>query len=420
MSALRVASEYFRLRRAQRLNAAAMRQLRDRKLRRIVRHAYETVPFYREHFRQANVTPDLIQSLDDLPRLPVVTARHLQAAGIESVTSSSFSRDELISHRTTGSTGRPLTIRWDPRWSAIQKALFLRALFAAGYLLGDKAMILTEDIESRSTPNWLRWRYVNYDAPPGALVADFNAFRPVVLYGWVTPLRRLALHIRASGPPIHRPRAIITTAEALDGETRRLFADVFGADVFEIYGLTEMGTVASECIRHNGLHLSDETIIAEFPDIGTGGDISRLILTNLDLKAMPFIRYETGDIVRLDRSEPCGCDRRSPRIAAIEGRVVDCVRSHDGRSILPYDFTWEIKQIDGIERYRIIQNDLQNFTVCYEGAPDSAGAREARIIEVIRKLVGGDARVEVRRMDNLDPPPGQKFRIVESRLATSR
>jgi hypothetical protein len=66
-----------------------------------------------------------------------------------------------------------------------------------------------------------------------------------------------------------------------------------------------------------------------------------------------------------------------------------------------------------------VQNDLQDFTVHYEGAAEMAGAREELIGEAVRRLVGADAQVEVRRSDNLDPPPGQKFRIIESRLAAS-
>ena len=419
MSSLRVASEYFRLRRAQRLDAIAMRQLRDRKLRRIVRHAYETVPFYREHFRRAKVSLDLIRSLDDLPRLPIVTRRDMQAAGLDATTSTVFSGEGLIVKRTTGSTGRPLTIRWDRRWAAVQRALFLRALFAAGYRLGDKVIVLTDDPQSRSVPAWLRWRYLGYGAALDRMLAELEAFRPAIIYGWVTPLRRLALEARANRVG-HKPKAVVTTAEALDQATRRLFRAAFGAEAYEIYGSTEMGTVAAECRNHNGLHLSEETVVAETPDFEQGVGASRLILTNLDLAATPFIRYETGDIVEALTPDRCACGMTAPRFAAVQGRAVDCVRLPNGRSLLPYDFTLAMERIGGVERYRIVQNDLQDFTVYYEGVADSAEVREERIGEAIRKLVGGDARMEVRRMENLDPPPGQKFRIVESRMATSR
>lgn len=419
MSSLRVVREYYRLRRSQRLDAAAIRRLRERKLRRIVRHAYENVPFYREQFERASVTPDMIRRLEDLPLLPIITRRDFQAAGVDATTSSAFSADELTDKRTSGSTGRPLTIRWDRRWAAIQKALFLRALFAAGYRLGDRIVILTDDPVVRSTPGWLGWRYLGYGAAPENLLAGLNAFRPAVIYGWVTPLRRLALHARANEASPHRPKVIVTTAEALDRETRHLIRDVFGAETFEVYGLTEMGTVATECFRHDGLHLSEETVIAEIPDLDQGAAVSRLILTNLDLMATPFIRYETGDIVRTNTPGRCGCGNASHRIASVQGRAVDCVRLPDGRSLLPYDFTLAIEQIDGVDRFRVVQNGLHDFTVHHEGATDGAGAREERIGNAVRRLVGADARVSVRRMDNLDPPPGQKFRIVESRLAMS-
>lgn len=418
MSTIGVARELVRLRRAQRLDAGAMHRLRERKLRRIVRHAYETVPFYRALFQRANVTPDLVRSLDDLSRLPIVTRREMQAAGLDAMTSSAFSGEELIVKRTTGSTGRPLTIRWDQRWAAIQRALFLRALFGAGFRLGDKVINLTDDPQSRSVPAWLRWRYLGYGAAPDQLLAELDAFRPAIIYGWVTPLRRLALEARANRVA-HRPKAVVTTAEALDQATRRLFRDAFGAEAYEIYGLTEMGTVAAECRNHDGLHLSEETVVAETPDLEQGAGTSRLILTNLDLAATPFIRYETGDIVEAIDSGPCVCGRTAPRIAAIHGRAVDCIRMSDGRVLLPYDFTLAMERIGGVERFRIVQSGLRDLTVYYEGTPDNAETRERNIGQAIERIAGSGARVEVQRMDNLDPPPGQKFRIVESRVTAA-
>jgi phenylacetate-CoA ligase len=278
-------------------------------------------------------------------------------------------------------------------------------------------MILTEDIDSRSTPRWLRWSYIPYNAAPDRLLHRFNRLRPKLLYGWVTPLRRLALYARESATDLHQPRSVITTAEALDPATGQLLREVFGAEPYEFYGLTETGTTAWECASHDGYHLSEDTLIAEFPDFAHGSPVSRLILTNLELKAMPFIRYETGDIVTLKSDVSCQCGRPSRRIAQVEGRNVDCVRLGDGRLVLPYEFTFVLKQIKGINRYQVVQEDLAVFNVRYEGPHAGEAKRAEEIRMVIAGLVDADAQVHVSRTDNLDPPAGQKFRIVESRLA---
>lgn len=417
MSAVTIYREFRRLQRSQWHNESRLRERRQRKFLELIRHAYETVPFYRQSFERAGVVPDAIKGLEDLHRLPVLSKRDVQAAGLEAMTSTAFPSADLLSTRTTGSTGRPLTVRLDRHWISVQKALFLRALAAAGYRPGDRMMILTEDIESRSTPRWLRWSYFPYNEAPDRLLHSFNSLRPKLLYGWVTPLRRLALYARDNAKDLHRPRSVITTAEALDPMTRQLLREVFGTEPYEFYGLTETGSAAWECASHDGFHLSEDSLITEFPDAAGGSRASRLIVTNLELKAMPFIRYETGDVVTLKPDVPCQCGRPSRRIAQVEGRSVDCVRLGDGRLVLPYDFTFVLKQIEGLNRYQVVHEDLDAFKVRYEGPSAGEDNRAKEIRMAIAGLVGPDAQVQVCRVDNLDPPAGQKFRIVESKLA---
>ena len=63
---------------------------------------------------------------------------------------------------------------------------------------------------------WPPWRYASIEAPPEALMAQFEGFRPAVLYGCLTPLRQMALLARARGAPAHAPKAVVSTAEGLD------------------------------------------------------------------------------------------------------------------------------------------------------------------------------------------------------------
>lgn len=413
-AALQVFGRLVSLRRSQWWDPARTRQLKERKLRKLVRHAYESVPFYRERFDRAGVRPETIRHLEDLERLPVVGKRDLQVAGKDAIVSSRCRADGLIEVRTSGSTGQPFTIYWDRHWDATQRALFFRALASTGYRFGDKVAILTENVESRRTPRWMNWHYVSYNDDPARILSVLKALRPKVLYGWVTPLRRLALHAQEQGGAIHRPEIVITTAEALDGQTRSLLRAVFAVEPFEFYGLSEMGWVATECPHHDGLHFSEDTLIAESPDAGAGVGHSRLVLTNLDLYGMPLIRYETGDLVAWQADGPCRCGRRSRRIVAVQGRSVDCIKLPGGTTLLPYDLTRAIELVDGIGRYRVVQRGLQAFEVYYEGPKGDDATRRQGISDAMAGVLGDQARVELFRSDNLDPPSGRKFRVVES------
>ena len=228
--------------RAQRRKPSAVQRLREEKLGKLVQHAYRYVPYYRELFDNAGLSPGDILTLDDVAHIPISTRKDLQSAGAEAITSSAFPATGLQTSTTSGSSGRPLTIRYEARWVRVRNAMFQRALVASGFHPGRKALFLRF---SEKRANWLeRARYLSYRRPPDQLVAEINRYAPWLLYGWVTPLRQLAEFIQRSGTRIVSPRAIVTTAETLDGDTRRLLESVFNTRVFEIFGLTEMGSVA--------------------------------------------------------------------------------------------------------------------------------------------------------------------------------
>jgi phenylacetate-CoA ligase len=127
---MNLVAAYFTLRQLQRsqwLDRDSLRRLQEEKLRRLIDHAYRTVPYYRRRFDEAGITPNAIRSLDDLHRIPVTSKADLQHAGPEAITSSACSPDRLVLEHTSGSTGRPFTGRFDPHFVRVRNSLFLRA-----------------------------------------------------------------------------------------------------------------------------------------------------------------------------------------------------------------------------------------------------------------------------------------------------
>lgn len=418
MRPLRTLRAYRELLRTQWLGRAELQALQEEKLRRLVEHAYGTVPYYRERFDAAGIRPEAIRTAADLAQIPVTSKADLQAAGLSAILSSAFRKEDLVPEHTSGSTGRPFTTWFDRRFVDVRNAMFLRALRIAGYRLGDRLMLVTSDRPTASKPV-LRWRYVSIREPGERALAELRAFRPDVLYGCVTPLRQMALAARAESAPLPRLRAVVTTAESLDGPTRRLLREAFATEVFDIYGLTETGMVALECDRHDGYHLAEDAAIVELLPTGQGDEQS-LVVTNLELYGMPLIRYRTGDLARPGPAGACGCGRALARIAAIEGRAVDSLRLADGQTLSPYRLTLALEHIEGLVRYQVIQEALGRFTVRFEGAPGEAERIAAEIRAAMAPIVGAEAEVLARREVSLDGGPGRKFRVVECRLAAPR
>lgn len=394
----------------------AIRRHRQDKLRTLVAHAYGSVPYYRALFDGAGVDPASIQTLEDLPKIPVTTKKDLQSAGLTATTSSAIPRGSFLSETTSGSTGRPFTLCFDRRWKSLQRGLFLRALTTAGYRPGQRIMMLTGP-EDKRLPSWSGWRHVSFDTPSSAVLEELERFRPHVLYGWVTPLRALANQVAKSPASGHAPRAVVTTAEGLDQATRQTLRSAFRAEVFDVYGLTEMGVVAWECESHTGYHLAEDASIVEFLPLASGGSEARLVMTNLELRAMPLIRYDPGDLGVAGSPEPCGCGRTFARLSRVDGRAVDCLRLHDGRIVSPYELTLALEGVKGLDRYQVIQHRLDELNVRFESSRPSDPKIAEAALRAIRSVVGDRVRVDVRREASLDPVAGRKFRVVDCRLA---
>ncbi len=282
----------------------------------------------------------------------------------------------------------------------------------AGYRFGQKLLLITAG-EKRSRP-WLRWRYASVESPAEELVSELNNFQPSILYGCTTPLRLMAEHIQASSHGCYHPQIVISTAETLDNNTRKLLNVGFGADVYDLYGLTEMGLVAWECSAHDGYHLSEDTTIVELVR-DDDHNASKLIMTNLELETMPLIRFQTGDLATAVKGRECHCGRTLQRIQRIEGRLVDCLRLHGNKVVTPYRLTLALENVSGLGRYQIVQEGPDRCLVRIEASNSGQNGLEDRVRQALVPVIGVHVQVEVAFEASIGPPPGQKFRIVENR-----
>jgi phenylacetate-CoA ligase len=407
-------SNHWKALRNQWCEPAELAAIQNRKLRKLVQTAYENVAYYRTIFDAIGLSPASIQTVADLSKIPITTKSDLQGRSTDEILHSGIPADLLTSEHSSGSMGRPFRVYYDLTYHSIRNMLFLRGLFAAGYRIGQKVQLVT-DAGKKDKP-WLRWHYSSILDPPERLLAELNRERPNLLYGCKTPLVSLAEHIRDKGAEAHRPKRIVCTAELLDPESRSLLEKVFSAPVFDFYGSTEMGLVGWECSAKEGHHLSADSVIVEFlPVLGSSG-LSRMIMTNLDLEAMPLIRYDSGDLGLPGPADCCRCGRRLPRMLRVEGRQNDCLKMRDGRRISPYRLTCAMEKIPGIQKYQIIQTDWEEFTVRIRPNGKSRFTTGALVQETMRSVLGGEINVTLDFTMPLEHQAGSKFHVVESKL----
>ncbi len=359
--------------------------LQMRKLSALIEHAYANVPFYRRRFDEAGVRPRDIQAPADLAHLPLLTKREIQDH-LDKLLAGGVNRHRLRENHTGGSTGHPLAFYQDARFQAWADADQLRNYRMAGYQLGMRwAFLWGSDYDAMEHKGWrgqLKDRVVyntlwvnTFDLTVDTLAqaaTQLVVFQPEMLVAYVSSATLLARLVRDTGIEGIQPRAIQTSAEVLTPDDRRLLEETFGCSVFDRYGCREVYNIAHECADHQGLHVLAENNLVEFLDAdgrpAAPGTIGRIVVTNLNNYAMPFIRYEVGDL-GIPSPRACVCGRGLPLLDSVVGRTTDMITSPSGKLLHGEFFTHLFYKLNGIYQFRVVQETPADLCVQVVPAP---------------------------------------------------
>ncbi len=356
-----------------------IQQLQIQKLKALLQHAYRNVPFYRQQFESAGITPDDIRSVQDLRQLPLLTKAAMQKHQQELLTTG-VDRRRLRENHTGGSTGHPLTFYQDANFIAWHDADLLRNYHMAQYQLGMRwAFLWGSDYDARVHKGWrgrlkdqviynLLW--INtFDLTTATLeraARQLVEWQPQILVAYVSSATLLARLIHAKGIRGIRPQAIQTSAEVLTPEDRQLLQETFSCPIFDRYGCREVGNIAHECAAHQGLHLLAENNLLELIDNNgapvTPGHVGRVVVTNLNNYAMPLIRYENGDM-GIASDHACTCGRGLPLLDSVVGRTTDTISSPSGKLLHGEFFTHLFYKVPGVSQFRVVQHTLHDLLV---------------------------------------------------------
>jgi len=410
-----------------------MLALQDERLRILVRHAYDNVPYYRKVFEQRELKPDDIKTSEDLARLPILT-KQLVRNNFMDLVARGLPKKEIVLGYTGGSTGEPLRFyrtKDERNWG---HAAQLRAHRWAGYEIGDKrATVQVRDIYNSTMDKFMRTcqrflqRIVTFNLLEMSTerlplyAKKLQDFQPEFIAGYPTAIYLLAQSVEKGGEPKIRPKAIFTGAEQLYDYQRDLFSRVFECEVYSYYSSMEMHNIASECPEHTGYHISSENVVVEIVnsegELVPVGEEGRVLATNLRNYAMPFIRYENGDAAAISDSI-CPCGRGLPLLAAISGRTTDVIFTKDGKCIPGLSLPFGVFDSPGIEQFQIVQETRDSVVIrlvldraCPRNQVDDA---VKQILYQYRSILGEDTDVSVEFVDQILPTRSGKRRVVIS------
>lgn len=406
-------------------SAAALRRIQERKLRRLVRHAYGHVAHYRETMDGLGLKPDDIRTLEDLPRLPILTKTRLQALPAKAKTADNIDLSRGRVFTTSGTSGLPLSVFISLAELTTRNLICARTNMAAGIQPWDKVGVIMGDLAVNNRKGirqrlgiWRRHEVSSW-LGPDVWIEEFTRFRPTALIGRVSTLTILGQALRDRGLESLKPRVILSSAEMLDEVSRRFLIDTFGSRVVDHYGCFETGCVAWECARCGGYHYNADALIMEVlgPDgrpvaPGEPGDV---IVTNLFNFTMPFIRYRQEDIV-VPSAKPSRCGRNFPLLDRLDGRRDDQIVRPDGRRIPPQAVYHVMIPVPAVRRWQVVQETVDRVVVRVEPLEGFGPAAVAILVKTMQTLIGSDIAVEVVTVDRIESDPARKTRTISSRV----
>jgi phenylacetate-CoA ligase len=397
-------------------------------LSQLMRHCYETVPYYRAIMEERGLRPEDVSTAADLPKLPLLT-KEIVRTRAEELKSERPRPGRIYPTSSSGTTGTPLQTVRDMGSTVFEQASLWRHWRIVGLDLGyRRATLRGHPIvprEQTKPPFWRLNRPENQmimsafhlrRENASAFIEGLRRFRPDALETIPSAGYFLAREILDRGETL-KLRCVLIGSEPLYPSHREAIEKAFDCEAFDFYGLSERVSFALECTEHTGLHLTPEYGVTEFvdPSWNAGEGLKEIVGTGLNNYAMPLIRYRTGDYAKPLGTE-CPCGRKMPLLGPMETRVGGTLQLPDGR-FLPYPLiNYAFMGLEHIRKTQLVQETLDHIVVRL--VPDGAfsGTDREKLIANMKEYLGDSVRVDLELVDDIPREPSGKYRWVVSKV----
>ncbi|HCQ16327.1 MAG TPA: hypothetical protein DIU20_08700, partial [Cryomorphaceae bacterium] len=303
---------------------------------------------------------------------------------------------------TGGTTGNPLTIRRNYECDAISKAALWRARYVWGVSPSARALYLKAfgggtrkgKLKMRLANKMVGEAFPSSDEDVKVITQIMHDFKPVAMEGYATGLLESVNRSRVKEN--FKIDVVVSTGEMLYPHQRKALEERYSAKVYTYYGSNEIGSIAFEC-EHNKLHICEEHVLVETlnekgqPVINEPG---KIVVTDLDNTAMPFIRYELGDIAVIS-DKPCSCGKSSRIISELVGRSQDYLSGSTGRRLQATQLAAYLKDLTQVGQLQFIQTGEDQISLQYDGKSANAEKEIDMILSHIHNRLGDQVVVTV-------------------------
>ena len=380
-------------------------------LKKLLIHAYKECSAYKEKFNQAGIVPESFKKFSDLRKFPILEKKDLISSDDLDFIAESYKLEKLFRTRTCGTTsGRR------------QYVYFNKEAILNDTLQGVQQLHLQADENKKFTSDDLtihyyvnKWwsdsinntwpsKFISSDVLPHKAANIIRDKKPSVLAGYPSDLRRLMKHI---APGSLNLKLIITNSEFSTRAERNLIAAHFNCQVLDEYSSEELTRIALE-LPDGRYYVCQDSVYLEVLDPITreptpDGEWGEAVVTGLLNKAMPYIRYATGDWVKKSpNSRNRHCNWQC--LEEIGGRIIDSLVSTDAK-IIPQNTilnkldTKSLEEFEEIADYRIYQQNLSNVTIAVRHSSKAPSSQTNQFVkyakECITKEIGSSINFNV-------------------------
>ncbi len=407
-----------------------LEEYQSRGLRRLISHCYANVPYYRRVMDERGLQPDDIQSISDLPKLPLLTRDDVRA-NFDQLIATNIRRTDLSLGHTSGTTGSPLEFLYDREICLVKNVVDWRQKKWAGVNPGDKMAFflgrVVVPIDSKRPPFWRANWILNHrfyssfhlsDNYVDFYVKQLLKDAPVALEGYPSTISIIARFLLSRGKTLPL-KSVFTSSETLFPQQRAAIESAFQCRLFDFYGVAERVMFATECTAHEGHHVNMDFGIMEILNaagkpVGPG-EMGRIVATGLHNLGMPLIRYRTDDVTAL-KQKSCSCGRAFPLMEDVTTKAEDIITTLDGRLISSSILTHPFKPMHNVAESQIVQEGRGNIRVKIVRRPGYNESDTQYLRQELGKRVGVDMNIAIEFVDSIPRTKAGKFRWVISHV----
>ena len=413
-------------------DAEDIKALQRGKLRALLEHCFDNVPYYQKLFKKSGISKKDLSDKNSFRVFPILT-KNLIRENLNELIAKNTTIPQLIQNSTSGSTGESLYFYNDTNSLLYRKAQVIVNKQWTNINWGDPVVRIWGAQMDIAKSKKLKNRVKNF-LFNDLILSSFDLsdkmienyakliqnFKPKLLISYPGPLEVFADYVKANSLIFSSLTAIISSAEQLSDYQRNVFEETFKVPVFNRYGSREFGDIAQECQYHNGLHLNTDRVYVEILD-DYGNDVSHgnpgdLYITDLTNYGMPFVRYKICDRAVWSEIANCPCGRKLPMIQKLEGRSLDIIKTPNNRKLGGTYWTLLLRSKPGIRKFQIHQDKINSIKLFY--VPDQNFSENIlnHFEYKIKNICGQNFCIKFIKKDEISTTKSGKHRIIISDL----